>query len=85
MQTVIPECARIALREITGVHSPVINTVTDANRNYLHSGLAIALTYYEQYQQPARCGYRRTFYYTHRPEFPHAAVFTHVDTEVVYG
>lgn len=79
MQTDIPECARIALREITGIHNPEIHTVTDQTRNYLHSGLAIALAYYEQYQQPVQAGYRRTFYYTHRPEFPRPAVFTHRD------
>lgn len=79
MQTAIPECACIALREITGIHNPHIESITGAERNYLHSGLAIALTYYEQYQNPPWDGYTRTFYYTRRAEFPHAFVFTHFD------
>lgn len=78
----IPQEAVTALCELAGRDNPNIEIINDGNRLYTNSGLAIALTYYEQYIQPVRDGYQRVFYYTRKLSFPHPYVFTHVDTEI---
>jgi len=79
MNKVIPEHVSVALKELSGIHRPLISSCTESERLYLHSGLAIALRWYEKDIQPVREGYKRTFYYTRKEEFPRTAVFTHHD------
>ncbi|ANZ48778.1 hypothetical protein BIZ83_gp075 [Erwinia phage vB_EamM_ChrisDB] len=78
----LPQQAVIALTELTGRVDPPIEIINEENRLYANSGLAIALTYYEQYIHPVRDGYKRVFYYTRKLAFPHPYVFTHIDTEL---
>ena len=86
MKTTVPEVALCALKEL-GNETPIdVYLIDDTSRSYLHSGLAIALTYYEQYIRPVRPGERRVFYYFSKAEFPHPYIFTHIDTpEVTNG
>lgn len=79
MEHTIPEQAFIALRELSDKCYPDIDVITPNGRNYLHSGLIIALTYYEQYQKPVAEGHVRYIYFTTGKEFPHSPIFTHVD------
>ncbi|ANZ49288.1 hypothetical protein FDI85_gp078 [Erwinia phage Machina] len=79
MTKVIPEHVSEALKELSGVHRPLISSCTEAERTYLHSTLAIALRWYEKDTRPVAEGYKRTFYYTRKDEFPHTYVFTHSD------
>ncbi|QVW56344.1 hypothetical protein pEaSNUABM6_00208 [Erwinia phage pEa_SNUABM_6] len=79
MTKVIPEHVSEALKELSGVHRPLISVCSEYERIYLHSTLAIALRWYEKDLRPVEEGYKRTFYYTRKEEFPHTVVFTHVD------
>lgn len=81
MRDKIPETVCEALKELSGIHRPPINVCRDADRLYLRSTLAIELTWYEKDLNPVREGYQRTFYYTHKEEFPHSPVFTYLDTK----
>lgn len=82
MKTNVPEVALCALKELSNETPRGIRHIDDENRLYLHSGLAIALSYYEQYIQPVWPGYTRVFYYFRKAEFPHPFIFTHIDVEV---
>ncbi|ANZ48499.1 hypothetical protein BIZ78_gp076 [Erwinia phage vB_EamM_Caitlin] len=85
MKTIVPEVALCALKELGNETPHDVHHIDDESRMYLHSGLAIALTYYEQYIHPVCEGYRRVFYYFSKSEFPHAFIFTHVDTVIAHG
>lgn len=77
----IPWMAVLTLRELTGIQMPMVGVVDESSRLYLHSGLAIGLTYYEKDLLPVADGYKRTFYYASK-QFPMGPVFTHLDTEL---